>query len=135
MPEGMLDKIVSLPPVEAIKTMGELNDAAGALQRAANHLYQNTLRFEGADGVGARYEIAVEAQIAKIYDDAIANETRPPAEDIRLAKAHSTVRADQPDLWKQYRDGKTDIDASRIWISATKAAINARQSVLRGERD
>lgn len=131
----MLDEIIALPPVEAIRTMGELNEAAGALQRAANHLYRETLRFEGAEGVGARYETAIKARLVQIYEDALEDEKRPPAEDVRKAMAEKRVRDDNPQLWIDHRNGTTDLTAARIWISATKAAINARQSVLKGERD
>lgn len=130
----MLDKIIALPPVEAIKTMAELNEAAGALQRAANHLYQETLRFEGAEGIGARYEIALDARSEAIYDKAIEDGKRIAVE-ICKAKAARQIRDDEPELWKSHRDISTDLKAARIWISQTKTAINARQSVLKGERD
>lgn len=130
-PEGPAD----LPQVDTITTMDGLNTAAAGLQRAANRLYKAILEFEGAEGVGTRYDIAVEDQLIAIYDEALAAKQRPPAEDIRRALAEKTVREHEPALYSAWKSGSTEITALRIWISAMKQSISARQSILRGERD
>ncbi len=129
-----MTEVQDLPQVEVITTMGELNEAAAGLQRAANRLYNEMKRFEGPDGTGTRYAIAVSSKLLEIYDQAVEAEKRPPAEDIRTAMAEKSVREEQPDLYKQWREAATEIEATRIWISAVKQSISARQSVLRGER-
>jgi hypothetical protein len=115
--------------------MEGLNAAAAGLQRAANRLYSRMMKFEGADGTGTQYDIAVQDQRVAIYDEAISEGKRPPAEDIRAALAEKFVRENEPVLYSNWKKGKTEINALRIWISAMKQSISARQSILRGERD
>lgn len=124
-----------LPQVEEITTMAGLNEAAAGMQKAANRLYNRIIKFEGAEGIGTKYKIAVKDQLLAIYDEAIQAEKRPPAEDIRTARAEKIVREGNPSLYSEWKVGSTEINALRIWISAMRQSISARQSVLRGERE
>lgn len=123
-----------------------LEEARRGVQAAATELSKLTQDFFHADldpetgdvkelGIGLRFDIAVKDELAFIYKDAIENERRPPAEDIREALAHRAVQTKQPALWAEFYNTKARIDALRSWISNTKAAIGAAQSILKGERE
>ena len=129
--------------VEPIDVMDELRTAAQELDSGSTELAQLTSTFEGYvdketgdyfPGPGMRFEVAVQTEVIRLYDESIVAEKRPPAEDVRRAKAEMKVREEQPDLWGEYHALKTRISALKIWNSARKASISARQSVLRGER-
>lgn len=122
--------------------MAELEAAARELDAGSTKLAQMTKEFEGAvdadgefvPGPGTRYEVAVESKLIEIYDEAIQNDRRPPAEDVRKAMANRAVRTEQPDLYSDWQRLSTEIKALQVWISARKTSISARQSVLKGER-
>ena len=108
----------------------ELNQAAHAVFRASNHLKKLSEEFDGAEGelgIGVQYDIALEDELAEIYES---SEGKPPAEDIRKAMAKARVRTKQPDLDANYRRLSTEIKATQVWISNQKAVLSARQSVL-----
>ncbi len=120
--------------VEPVVIQRELEDACRSLDNATDELYKNLVRFESRDGPGTLYEIAIQSQLIKLHDEAVEQGKRPPAEDIRRALAERAVRVEQPDLYDEWRELSTKIEAARIYISGRKAAISGRQSVLRGER-
>lgn len=128
------------------EVMEGLEDARRGVQAAATELSKLTLDFHHADldpdtgqvkelGIGLRFDIAIKDELAFIYENAIENGHRPPAEDIREAMAHRAVQTKQPALWAEYHNTKARIDALRSWISNQKSAIGAAQSILKAERE
>lgn len=127
---------------EPVTILAELQQAARELEAASTRLAQNVKLSEGKinaagefeQGASLRYRIAVETRMLEIYDEAIADEKRPPGEDVRTAKAEAHVRKAEPALFAEHTHFQTDIKALRLFIAARKEAISARQSILKGER-
>lgn len=119
-----------------------LDDSAKGVQAASTELSELTQSFHEAHeedgevvlGIGLQFDCAVRDELAAIYSDAIENDRRPPAEDIRAAMSQRAVQAKRPDLWAEYHGKKARIEALKSWISNQKASISACQSILRGER-
>lgn len=84
-------------------------------------------------GVGLQLERAIDAELVEIYEKAVTAGNRPPAEDIRKAMARRLVEKQYPQLWVEYHGMKARIEALSSWISNAKAAINANQSIRKGE--
>jgi hypothetical protein len=129
---------------EPLTVLAALEKAATELDAMTNRLGRAVKQFETTVdeetgelvlGPGIRYDIAVKDKRIQIYDNAIENDKRPPAEDIRQAKAEKMVRDEEPELWADYQQLSTEMSALRIGISARKESIRARQSILKGERD
>lgn len=118
----------------SLDTLKELEDAAKGLDAASTKLSRLTKDFEGPEGVGTRYRIAIEDARINLYDDAIKGERRPPAQDVRDAKAERHVRLTDPELYSDFTQLETEITALKLWISSKKASISARQSVLSAEK-
>lgn len=112
----------------------ELHAAASGVFRASNKLRNLSAEFDGKDGelgVGTLYDIAIEDELAAIYEG---SNGKPPAEDIRRAMAKARVRSKSPDLDANYRRLSTEIKATQIWITNQKVVLSAKQSVLNGVR-
>jgi hypothetical protein len=124
------------------EVMQALDDAAKGVQAASTELSKLTEAFYESHldgervvlGTGLQFDCAVRDELAVIYTDAIENDRRPPAEDIRAAMAQRAVQAKRPDLWAEYHGKKARIEALKSWITNQRAAISANQSILRGER-
>lgn len=124
------------------ETFAELQQKAREVEAAADKLVSLTREYEGhTDGKGEfrpgpklAYELALEGEIAQIYQAAIDDGKRPPPEDVRQALAHQAVRRRTPDLWGEYQRLTIEITALRRWLSDRKASISARQSVLSAEK-
>jgi len=124
----------------------DLDEARLGIHAKANELADLMEDFHKADvdpltgdiralGVGLRFDIARKEELAFIYENAIENDRRPPAEDIRAAMAERAVRAKQPALWAEYHNTHTRISALKSWIGNQKSAISAGQTVLKAERE
>lgn len=128
----------------AAQVMEALDKASNGVQKASTRLMRLSQSFheagvveatgEIAMGTGVRFETALRNELAFIYADAIENERRPPAEDIREAMAYRAVQVKRPDLWARYHAEKAEIDALTVWVRNQRDAISANQSILRGER-
>lgn len=128
----------------ASEVMIALDEASEGVQSASTELSKVSQEFYGARvdehgqeqlGLGLAFDVALKEAITDIYTEAIEQNRRPPAEDIRAAMAFKRIRRNQPKLWIDYHGRKARIEALKMWISNQKAAISANQSVLRGERE
>lgn len=129
---------------EVLSILNEVRDASRDVEKAADSLYHKVIRFTGwtdeetgewVEGVGPRYDTAVDNALIEIYEDALARGQRPPAEDIRNALAVRRVRRDEPELVAEHMRLDAEIKAMKSWLSNRKSAINGKQSVLKGERE
>jgi hypothetical protein len=127
----------------ATEVMKALDQASNGVQKASTRLMRLSQEFHEAHvdeggqivmGIGVQFESALRDELAFIYESAIEDGRRAPAEDIREAMAHRAVQAKRPDLWAEYHAKKSEIDALKIWIRNQRDAISANQSILRGER-
>lgn len=130
----------------ASEVMEALDEASKGVQAASTELSKLSQGFHEASvdpdngevkdlGIGLQFDVAVKDELAAIYEQAIEESRRPPAEDLREAMAHRAVQTKKPSLWASYHTTKARIDALKLWISNQKASISANQSILRGERE
>jgi len=124
--------------------MVALDEASKGISAAATELSQLTTSFyevsEGPEGelilgTGLQFDIALKDELSSIYTDAIENDCRPPAEDIRAAMAERAIQTKRPGLWAEFHTKKARIEALRSWISNQKAAISANQTLMKAERE
>jgi len=125
-------------PIEILEA---LDTASKGVQAASTELADLSQRFHQAEhvngeiknGLALEYDVAIKEEVAKIYDEAIEAEQKPPPADVRGAKAERHVRTVKPTLWAEYHATKARIDALKTWISNQKATISANQSIRKGE--
>lgn len=130
-------------PPDPETVLQELNTAANAVRKASAKLGRVLKAFEGAMsedgevqlGVKARYEIAVDEALMEIVDNYEGRDKRPPAEDVRMARARRQVRRNNESLYVAYLQGLVEIKALRQWISGQKQIVSAKQTVLNGLKD
>ena len=119
-----------------------LDAASQGVEKANRELARLKLNFYEADldpqtgevkklGVGLRFDSAIREELAGIYERAIANGERPPAEDIRQAMADKAVQTKHPDLWAEFHNTKARIESLKSWLTNQRAAISADQSLRR----
>lgn len=122
----------------------ELRETADSVSRASSRLYRETIELYGGidqetgevvEGVESKWQAAYDEEIIRIEEEALAADRRPPASDIRAARARLRIRQRHPDLYAEWLHRTSTVDALQKWISARKSVISALQSVLRGERD
>lgn len=122
----------------------DLRDSADSVKKAADRLYRETIELHGGidqetgeviEGVESRWQAAYDEEIIRIEEEALANDRRPPASDIRAARARLRIRQRHPDLYAEWLHRTSTVEALGKWIAARKSVISALQSVLRGERD
>ncbi len=106
-----------------------LDKAARGVQAASEELSKLSQEFYEDGGIGLSFDIAVDEEKLRLYDDAVEEGTRPPPADIRQIKAERTVRAREPQRWAEYQAKKARIDALKLWLTSLKAAISANQSL------
>ncbi len=119
--------------------MRDLENAAKALDEASTRLARATQDFEGTTdeagqwtaGPQLRFEGAVAEESARIYNEA---DGKIPPEAVRQTMAIASVKARDPELWADYHRLRSEIQALKLWISAKKESISARQSVLGAEK-
>jgi hypothetical protein len=121
----------------------ELYQAAKGIDGASTKLARLVKQFENevneetgevTFGIGARYEFAVERELLAIVDQYEAQGKRPPAEDIRTARAKAIVRKKEAALYVSYLQALTEMKALRSWISQQREVISAKQTVFNGLR-
>lgn len=127
------------------EVMNALDESSKGVQKVSGELSRMMIAFYSAsfdettgeikEGVGLRFELAQKRELATIYTDALRDQQKVPAADIRDAMAQRALRSTQPTLWAEYHATHARIEALKLWISNQKAAISANQSVLRGERE
>ena len=122
--------------------LADLDAAARGVQAASTELSKLITKFgegyigpdgEIHEGTKLRFEIAVKNELARIYEEAIAEGKKPPAEDIRGALAERAVRTKNPELWTEFHAQRTRIEALKLWLSNQRAVISGYQSLRRGE--
>lgn len=119
-----------------------LDQASKSVEAAATELGQLIQEFGEAHideqgeivmGVGLQFDTAIREERARLWEEAIRAERRPPPEDVREAMAQRAVREKDPALWVEYNAVRSRIDNLRAWISNQKAIISANQSIRKGE--
>jgi len=126
------------PEIEAV--LIEVNHAANRLHAASTELAEVTKRFEGAVdedgqikyGIKVEYETALESAMLGIVEHYEAMGKRPPAEDIRQARARRTVRVKDEALYVAYVQAEMKMGALQRFIASQKQVISGKQSVLNG---
>ena len=106
-----------------------LDKAARGVQAASEELSKLSQEFFEDGGIGLSFEVAVDEEKLRLYDDAVEEGLRPPPADIRQIKAERAVRAQDPQRWAEYQAKKARIDALKLWLTSLKAAISANQSL------
>ncbi len=79
-------------------------------------------------------EVVIRQVNIEIVDEYEKQGKRPPAEDIRTARAKRHVREHDPELFVTYMQLLTRQKALRMTISSEKEVISGKQSVLNGLR-
>lgn len=122
----------------------ELREVAEGVKGASARLYRETIELHGGidaetgeviEGVESKWQAAYDEEIIRIEEEALANDRRPPASDIRAARARLRIRQRHPDLYAEWLHRTSTVEALGKFIAARKSVISALQSVLRGERD
>lgn len=119
----------------------DLDDAARGVQKGSTELSQLITRFGEArmedgeiiQGTRLRFEVAIDEELVRIYESALRDGKRPPAEDVRGALARSAVRAKHSQLYADYEAQKTRIEALKLWLSNQRQVISGYQSLRRAE--
>jgi hypothetical protein len=132
--------VTDLPDLETL--LRELNTAANGVAAASTKLAQLTKVYENAVngngeiamGVGTRYALALDRELVGVYEEAEAENKRPPAEDVRTALARQRLRAKDGPLVVEHDRVTTEMKALQRWISDNKQVISAKQSVVNGLR-
>lgn len=120
----------------------DLDDASRGVQKGSTELSQLITRFgearmedgEVISGTKLRFEVALDEELVRIYEDALSQGKRPPAEDVRGALARSAVRLKHPQLYAEYEAQKTRIAALKLWLSNQRQVISGYQSLRHAER-
>lgn len=127
--------------VNAIDVLQQLNAAAIALDKAANHLLELTRQYEGAvdengiyqPGPQLRWEEAISDALDALVTEYETAEKRAPAVAVLERRAEKRAKVKDPDLWADYHRLRSEVAAIQKWISAKKETISARQSILKAE--
>lgn len=127
---------------DGIEIMAALDEAAKAVQAGSTELSKLIAKFregyvdengELHEGLKLRYEVAIDEELVRIFEESVTKGQRPPAEDVRGALARSAVRSKHPTLWADYNHVETRIHALRLWLSNQKAVISGYQSLRRAD--
>ena len=127
---------------DGIQILEALDDASKGVQAAATELSKLSESFHEArlddgklvNGIGLEYKVAVDEEVVTIFELALSEDRKPPAQDVRAAMAERAVRVKRPELWAEYHAADARINALKLWISNLKAVISANQSIRRGEQ-
>ena len=121
-----------------------LDQLASRTMRYADDLREVSRKFFGWEDPdsGQKYE-GIKLQFENALDDALDalvtgyedRGERPPAEDIRRARARQRVRRESRDLWDDYHQLDSLMRRMKRWLSDADSAIRAKQSVLKTERE
>lgn len=122
----------------------DLNELASRQLKWANELKMLSRKFDGYldpetgeayMGIRLDYEEALDTALIAIATEAEEADRRPPAEDIRKARARARVKREKPDLWTEYHLLAATIERMKRWLSDARNASITRQSVLKTERE
>jgi hypothetical protein len=120
----------------------DLDELALETMRYADQLRQTSHRLHGFEKSGERhpgvrqlYEEALDDALDAIVSHYEEEEKRPPAEDIRAARARKRLRREQPDLVDEYNILVAQERRIERWLRSAESATRARQSVLKTERE
>ena len=121
-----------------------LDQLASRTMRHADQLREVSRRFHGYEdpdtkqkftGVKLRFEEALDDALDALVTPYEAEGKRPPAEDIRAARARQSVKRKHPDLYDEYHVLDATMRRIQRWLRDADSAIRARQSVLKTERE
>lgn len=124
-----------------MEVLRALDEASRQVQAAAAELSKLSQAFhegrlvegEILNGIGLEYKVAIDEEVIAIYELALADGRKAPAQDVRAAMAERAVRVKRPDLWAEYHHTDARINALKSFISNLKATISANQSLRKGE--
>lgn len=115
---------------DGAQILADLDKATVGVQKASTEL--SKLITEYGD-IKLSWDVAVEKELIRIYEEAIERGAKPPAEDIRSALALRAAREKHPELHIDYEAKTNRITALKLWISSQKQVISGYQSLRRGE--
>lgn len=130
MAEGL--DIIDLDQLAA-RQLAEADMLATLNRRFSGYLDPET--GERYAGIRLEYEEALDAAVDGIATSYEAQGKRPPAEDIRAARARATVKRLQPDLYDEFHALAATIRRLERWLQDARNAAITRQSVLKTERE
>lgn len=122
----------------------DLNELASRTMAHADKLRTLSQRFHGYEdpetrekvaGVKLQYEEALDSALLSIFEAYEKDGKRPPAEDIRAARARDMVKRNAADLYDEFHALDASIRRIERWLRDSRSAIMARQSVLKTERE
>ncbi len=120
----------------------DLNQLGLDVMNANDKLRLVSRRFHGYEEDGERfpgikvvYEEAIDEALNAIVLSYEEEGKRPPAEDIRAARARMRVKRENPDLHDDYFILGATIKRIERWLQNARSATMARQSVLKTERE
>lgn len=127
---------------EPLTILQELERDRQRLNRATTELYQVTLKLRGGvdenselvRGLADRFQEVWDQELIRLEERYLELGQRPPAEDIRTARVNKIVREKHRELWLEYIALESREKSLKQTISGRKAAINAAQSILKGEK-
>ena len=117
----------------------DIREARSALESGAASIAKLTLDFEGRDdenkvwvpGPKWRYKDAVLTATLAIREQF---DGKPPNAALVEQIAERKVKEQDPQLWHDYHRLASQIEATKLWLSAKKEAVSALQSELSTER-
>lgn len=115
---------------DGVEILQALDSACASVQAAGTELAKILSDF---GEVKLSWDVAVEEELIRIYEEAIERGERPPAEDIRSALAFGAARKKHPELHMDYEAKQNRITALKSWVSSQKAVISGYQSLRRAE--
>jgi len=121
----------------------DLDELASRTMEQADALRLLSQRFHGHEtksgvkvaGIKLQYEEALDDALDAIVEPFEAEGKRPPAEDVRAARARKRVKREHPDLYDEYHALDATIRRIERWLRDSRSAVMARQSVLKTERE
>ena len=128
----------------ATDLLRSLDEATTSLRAANDDLYAlNVDLYGGVDaatgevtvGLATEYERLYDHAVIAIEEEALRAGRRPPAADLRAARARLSIRETSPEVVSAYVEKTARVEALGKWIAGQKAVISGLQSVLRGERE
>ena len=131
-------------PVETVDILAELREDSQRIGEATTALYSATVKLDGGfddqtgeivTGVRTRWQEAYDEALIELEERYLAEDRRLPAADIRTARVTRQIREHQPELYAEYLALTSRVKLLQTTIQNRKAAVSARQSVLRGERE
>lgn len=107
------------------QVMRDVDNGAARLETASDAYAAIVERFEKAEN--AR-DMAVAIERTRIYEQAISEGKKVPAEDLRDAMS---LQAIDPEVRNEYAAAKAEKEAQAVRFRALLAAVSARQSLLK----